>query len=263
MTHTPIYQVDAFAQAPFQGNPAAVCLLNQEADANWMQNIAAEMNLSETAFLFPKNESYGLRWFTPATEVDLCGHATLASAHILWETGALSPERPALFDTLSGRLTSTKNQDWIEMDFPAEPATKSALPDGMLQALGADPLYVGKYRMDYIVQLKDETCVKKLAPDFNALSKIQIRGIIVTAQSVDKKCDFISRFFAPGAGVNEDPVTGSAHCCLAEYWGERLKKNSLVGYQASKRGGWVKMKRSSGRVHLSGQAVTVLQGTLV
>ncbi len=263
MNQTPIYQVDAFASAPFQGNPAAVCLLDEDADAEWMQNLAVEMNLSETAFVVPHGDEYRLRWFTPEYEVELCGHATLASAHILWQTGALPSHQPATFDTLSGKLPCRKTGGWIEMDFPGIPASETKPPDGLLEALDTQAVYVGRNNMDYIVHVNDESIVKNMAPNFSELAKIDIRGTIVTALSNDGNCDFVSRFFAPRAGINEDPVTGSAHCCLAMYWGPKLGKESVVGYQASKRGGWVKMRLSQGRVVISGQAVTVLEGTLI
>ncbi|MBZ0258661.1 PhzF family phenazine biosynthesis protein [bacterium] len=264
MAKIEIYQVDAFTDAKFGGNPAAVCLLEEGVSDEWMQQIAAEMNLSETAFLLPKQNAFGLRWFTPAAEVELCGHATLASAHILWAIGALAPKATAKFDTLSGRLTCKKKQNWIEMDFPALPAEETTPPDGLLQALGIEnPVYVGKNLMDYLIEIDDEEQLKQLSPDFNSLAKVQTRGTIITAKSTHPACDFVSRFFAPTLGINEDPVTGSAHCCLSEYWGEKLETDTLIAHQASKRGGWVKIKRNQGRVHLSGQAVTVLQGTLV
>ena len=255
-----ILQIDAFTDQPFKGNPAAVCLLDRERDAQWMQNVAAEMNLAETAFLLPRDEGFSLRWFTPAVEVDLCGHATLASAHALWQEKALEGE--ARFHTRSGVLTARREGDWIELDFPATPDQPATAPEEMLRALGADPLYVGKNKFDYIVELKSEDEVRHLQPHYAALRKLPARGIIVTSRS-SGDYDFISRFFAPGVGIDEDPVTGSAHCCLAPFWASRLGKNEFVAYQASPRGGVVRVRLDGDRVKLRGRAVTVFRGDLV
>ncbi len=259
----PLYQVDAFTTEKFKGNPAGVVLLEKEADEKWMQNVAAEMNLSETAFVSPAADGYDLRWFTPAAEVDLCGHATLASAHILFETGRLAPHEIARFFTKSGRLTVKKNQDRLEMDFPAEPATEIAPPPVLLRALGFAPTFCGQNRMDLLLELNDPELILQLQPDFRELAQIPVRGIIVTSRSHDKKYDFISRFFAPRYGVNEDPVTGSAHCCLAPYWGQKLGRSSLVGYQASARGGVVYVTNAGDRVLLAGHAVTIFKADLI
>ncbi|MBI1357239.1 MAG: PhzF family phenazine biosynthesis isomerase [Acidobacteria bacterium] len=258
---TPIYTVDAFAERPFQGNPAAVCLLDKGAEASWMQALAAEMNLSETAFLVPSGEAFGLRWFTPAVEVDLCGHATLASAHVLWESGRLASDRPALFDTRSGRLTCTRRGDWIEMDFPASPPRPEAAPEELLTALGAQAVWTGKTRFDYFLELESEQAVRELAPDFRALSRQPVRGVMVTAPGA-APYDFVSRFFAPGSGIDEDPVTGSAHCALAPYWTGKLGKAEMLGFQASARGGAVRVRPEGDRVVLAGRAMTVVQGEL-
>lgn len=259
----PVYQVDAFAQERFRGNPAAVCLLIEPVSDDWMQAFAMEMNLSETAFLHPEASGWHLRWFTPKVEVSLCGHATLASAHILWETGALTREKPAVFQTLSGALTCVRRGAWIEMDFPAIFAQPAAPPDLLLTALRAEPVFVGVNKMDYLVQVKTEAEVRELKPNIAQLSELPVRGVIVTARSDSDQYDFVSRFFAPAAGVPEDPVTGSAHCCLAPFWSKQLGKTSLTGYQASPRGGLVRMTMAGERVLLSGQAVTVLRGELV
>ena len=262
MSH-PIYTVDAFTDRPFAGNPAAVCLLDDSRDAAWMQDVAREMNLSETAFLRRRDDgSFDLRWFTPAIEVDLCGHATLASAHVLWEAGRLPPGRPALFHTRSGLLTAERRDGAIEMDFPATPASQVVPPDGLIEALGVRPVSVASNRMDYLVELADEAAVRAVTPDLRALKAVRARGIIVTARSDDARYDFVSRFFAPAAGVDEDPVTGSAHCCLAPFWGARLGKTKLSGYQASARGGTVGVELRGDRVILSGHAVTVMRGEL-
>jgi len=256
-----ITQVDAFTDKPFGGNPAAVCVLPEPRDACWMQSVAREMNLSETAFLVPQTDGFDLRWFTPAVEVDLCGHATLASAHALWEEGRLKPGEQARFHTRSGLLTADRAGDWIEMDFPAKREEPAPAPEGLVEALGAVPKYVGKNVFDYIVELDSEAIVRALQPNHAFLRKLPVRGVIVTSRAADY--DFISRFFAPGSGVDEDPVTGSAHCCLGPFWGSRLNKSEFVAYQASARGGVVRVRIEGDRVKLGGQAVTVLRGQLM
>jgi len=258
-----IYQVDAFTDRAFAGNPAAVCLLPAARDGGWMRNVAREMNLSETAFLVRQGDGYDLRWFTPTVEIDLCGHATLASAHILWETGNLQPDQPARFWTRSGILTATRRGEWIELDFPADPPEPASLPAGLDEALGASVRYVGKGRFDYLLELESESVVRGLQPDFNRLGQVAARGIIVTSRSESPEFDFVSRFFAPQSGVNEDPVTGSAHCCLGPFWAERLAKQELLAHQISARGGIVKVRLVGDRVKLGGQAVTVLRGELL
>jgi len=258
-----IYQVDAFTDRLFAGNPAGVCLLPIPADADWMQNVAREMNMSETAFLHKEGDGYSLRWFTPAVEVELCGHATLASAHILWEEGHLKPEEPARFHTLSGTLTATRAGDWIDLDFPATPAEPTTPPDELIKALGISPKFVGQNQFDYLVEVGIEETVRAMKPDFGLLGKVSTRGVIVTSPARSPDYDFISRFFAPATGIDEDPVTGSAHCCLGPYWGKRFGKRELVGYQASPRGGTVRVRMEGERVILGGQAVTVLRGELL
>jgi PhzF family phenazine biosynthesis protein len=257
-----IIQVDAFTNRPFAGNPAAVCILSHRRDDTWMQNVAREMNLSETAFLERHKDGFNLRWFTPSVEVELCGHATLASAHALWENGHLGKDEKALFFTRSGLLTAELKNDWIEMNFPAEPEAETPAPPGLSRALGAGFKYVGKNRFDYLVEVDEEETVRRMNPDFTLLTKIPMRGVIVTSPSVSQEYDFVSRFFAPHVGVNEDPVTGSSHCCLAPYWGGRLGKHEMIGCQVSARGGIVKVRTDNNRVYISGQAVTVLQGEL-
>ena len=258
----PIFQVDAFTAKPFAGNPAAVCLLKEESEADWMQSVAAEMNLSETAFLVPQKDGFGLRWFTPKTEVDLCGHATLASAHVLWKTGRLASDEVARFDTRSGGLTAKQDEDWIELDFPVTRAEPVEPPPGLSDMIGSVPKFVGRSRFDLLIELADATELHELEPDFVGLSHLPVRGFIVTARSDMPKYDFLSRFFAPAAGINEDPVTGSAHCALAPYWSEKLGKNEMTAYQSSPRGGVVKMQLEGDRILLRGQAVTVLRGEL-
>ena len=257
-----IFQVDAFTDKPFAGNPAAVCVLAEPADDGWMQLVAAEMNLSETAFLVEQNDGFQLRWFTPAVEVELCGHATLASAHILWEQGILAPESPARFHTRSGLLSAVRKDAWIEMDFPAEPDTQAEFPEDIVNAFGVQARYVGKNRFDFLLEFESDETIRKMAPNFSLLSHVSSRGFIVTSPPDSGPYDFMSRFFAPAAGINEDPVTGSAHCCLGPYWAEKLGKNELTGYQASKRGGVVKVRVGDERVYLSGQAITVMRATL-
>jgi len=259
----PLFIVDAFADAAFQGNPAAVCLLDAPAPAEWMQQVAAEMNLSETAFLDSRDDGWNLRWFTPTTEVDLCGHATLASAHALWETGRLAADAAARFYTRSGELIATRNGKDITLDFPATPPEPADAPDGLIDALGIEPQHVGRSRFDYLIEAADAATVRSLAPDFTALGRVDARGVIVTSRGDGSGADFVSRFFAPAAGVNEDPVTGSAHCCLAPYWSDKLGRADLVGYQASRRGGTVRVYTDGDRVRLSGRAVTVLRGELL
>jgi PhzF family phenazine biosynthesis protein len=259
-----IVQVDAFTDTPFTGNPAAVCVLDAPADADWMQQVAREMNLSETAFLHPENDGFGLRWFTPGTEVDLCGHATLASAHVLWETGQLTESTAAQVHTRSGLLTCRRRDEWIEMDFPSTPATiLLEAPAGLLNILGVQAVAVGKSKFDYLVELATEAEVRAVRPDFAALSKVDARGVIVTAPAEHPKTDFVSRFFAPAAGVDEDPVTGSAHCCLAPFWAEKLGRTELEAVQASDRGGRLRVRLEGRRVVLIGKAVTVMTGELL
>lgn len=258
-----IVQVDAFTDTAFRGNPAAVCVLPAPRDEAWMQAVALEMNLSETAFLVPGEDGYGLRWFTPAVEVVLCGHATLASAHVLWEDGHLPAAREARFHTKSGLLTAARAGDWIELDFPAKPETATPPPPGLAEALGAAPKYVGKNQLDYLVELDAEETVRRLAPDHGALAKLPVRGVMVTSRATTAPYDFVSRFFAPGSGIPEDPVTGSAHCALGPFWAARLGRTELLAYQASPRGGVVRVRVAGDRVKLGGRAVTVLRGELV
>lgn len=262
----PLYVVDAFTDRAFAGNPAAVCVLNDWPGDDWLRNVGREMNLSETAFLVRRRGlDYELRWFTPAVEVSLCGHATLAAAHALWEGGHVRRKAGLLvFHTKSGELTAARLADGtIELDFPVRPAKKAKPPAGMLAALGATPEWVGWNGDDYLVVLKSAAAVKGLRPDFRKLAATKCRGVIASARSRDNGYDFVSRFFAPASGIDEDPVTGSAHCCLGEHWGEVLKKDVLVGYQASERGGVVKVVRRGERVGLHGRAVTVSRGELL
>lgn len=256
-----IVQVDAFTAKPFGGNPAAVCVMAGPADESWMRNVAREMNLSETAFLYPENDGYRLRWLTPAVEVDLCGHATLGTAHVLWEEGHIANDAEAKFYTRSGLLTCARNGDWIDMNFPAKIAEAADAPPQLAEALGAEMTFTGRNAFDYLVEVADESTLFALHPNHSLLKQLPVRGVIVTARGTEY--DFVSRFFAPGSGIDEDPVTGSAHTALAPYWAARLGKTEMVGYQASARGGVVKVRVEGDRVILSGQAVTVLRGDLL
>jgi len=258
----PIWQVDAFTGEPFKGNPAAVCVLDEPRSEAWMQAVALEMNLSETAFLVPRDGRFLLRWFTPACEVRLCGHATLASAHLLWTEGIVDGSRAIEFETLhSGVLTARSADDRIELDFPARVPVETTPPDGLTEALGLEPLLVARAARDFLVLADSEETVRGLSPDFARLRRVEARGVMVTARSAE--FDFVSRFFAPAAGIDEDPVTGSAHCALCPFWAERLGKLEMIGYQASARGGVVTVALDGDRVKLSGAAVTTMRGELL
>jgi PhzF family phenazine biosynthesis protein len=256
-------RIDAFTTEAFAGNPAAVCVLPDDRDASWMQLVAREMNAGATAFLRKRHDGYDLRWFAPAAELELCGHGTLASAHALWECGHLMPSSPARFHTRNGLLTAVRRGDWIELDFPATPASPAAAPADLAAALGATPVTVGRSRFDYLIELDREDAVRQLRPDLARLKLIPSRGFIVTSRAASPGADFVSRFFAPSVGISEDPVTGSAHCTLSPFWSARLGKTDLVGHQVSERGGTVKVSVAGDRVRLSGQAVTVLRGELL
>jgi len=258
-----IAHVDAFTDTPFAGNPAAVCILSHGRAADWMQSVARELNLSETAFLEPRDDGFALRWFTPAVEVDLCGHATLASAHILWEDSRLARAQEARFHTRSGLLAARRAGEWIELDMPAHPPAPAAPPPGLFDALGVSARPVLRSRFDYLLELESEEGVRALTPDYVALSRVDARGVIVTSRAAATPFDFVSRFFAPRVGVNEDPVTGSAHCTLAPFWTERLGRADLIAYQASPRGGVVRTHVRGDGVTLGGQAVTVLRCELL
>jgi len=258
-----IVQVDAFTSHPFAGNPAAVCVLAKARPDEWMRDVAREMNLSETAFLTPRNGDFDLRWFTPTVEVALCGHATVASAHVLWQEGHLPNGKQARFHTRSGLLLADQRGDWIELDFPAKIADPAEAPPELLPALGlAKATFVGKNAWDYLVEIESEAELRALSPDHTRLRKLPVRGVIVTSRS-SGEFDFVSRFFAPGSGIDEDPVTGSAHTALGPYWGAKLGKTELNAFQASARGGVVRVRLQGDRVILGGQAVTVMTGELL
>jgi len=257
-----IYHVDAFTGKSFAGNPAAVCLLKTKKPAAWMQSIAAEMNLSETAFVLPEGEGYRLRWFTPRVEVELCGHATLASAHILFETKEVADDKTIQFHTQSGLLKASLNKDWVELDFPSQPPLPEFLPGDVYAALGIHSGVASRHENKILIELESESTVRGLHPDFVSLLEATQHEVIVTSKAETRGFDFVSRFFAPVVGINEDPVTGSAHCVLTPYWGQKLGKKEMKAYQASERGGILKVYLSEDRVFIDGQAVTIAQGSL-
>lgn len=261
----PLFQVDSFTDRPFAGNPAGVCILTAPQDDDWMTSVAREMNLSETAFLLPlADHGYSLRWFTPLREVSLCGHATLAAAHILWQQGYVPVDQQAVFDTLSGGLTAdSESEGWIRLNFPARQVAAAEPPPGLMEAIGAQHIqFVGRYRNSNLIEVAGEDDVHAVAPDYAALLQVDARSVIVTARSTNPAYDFVSRYFAPAVGVNEDPVTGSAHCALATYWGDKLGKSEMTAYQASSRGGFLRVRPRGERVELLGQAVTIFAAEL-
>ena len=259
---TRITQVDAFTNEAFRGNSAAVCVLSGPREDQWMQLVAREMNLSETAFLLSESDGYRLRWFTPVQEVRLCGHATLASAHVLWEEGFLKRDQQARFQTLSGLLTADWKDGWIELDFPSLATEEMPAPRELLQGIGAPIVFSGKSKHAWLLQLESEESLRSVTPDFGLLKKLD-RDVIVTSSSNSRDYDFLSRYFAPRYSIDEDPVTGSAHCVLGPYWEKKLGKKELNAYQASERGGFLKVRVSGDRVLLLGQAITVFRGELV
>ncbi len=262
-----LYQVDAFSDKPFHGNPAAVCLLDAPAEPMWMQQVAAEMNLAETAFVYPEPSaeptSFQLRWFTPTVEVDLCGHATLATSHVLWETGKVPVTDPCVFQSRSGELRALRIDGKIELDFPAAPPKAQQPPEGMIDALGVPVDYTGVTEFDFLVEVDSAATVRNLKPNMQGLSDLGTRGVIVTAADESGEFDFVSRFFGPSVGIDEDPVTGSAHCSLGPYWMANLGKNQFNAWQASPRGGGMQVTVLGDRVKLLGQAVTVLRGEFI
>jgi PhzF family phenazine biosynthesis protein len=258
----PLYLVDAFAEHPFAGTPAAVALVAVWPEDAWLQSVAAELKHSETAFVRRRDADFELRWFTPAVEVDLCGHATLASAFVLWQSGIVPAGTPVVFSTRSGRLTARECDGSIELNFPLEPPDPCQAPPGFLEALGVDAVYVGRSRFDLLVEVASEAELRSMAPNFKRLAETDCRGVIVTSRASRAPFDFVSRFFAPAAGVDEDPVTGSAHCTLAHFWRDRLGKSQFNAYQASQRGGAVRVAIDGDRVLLGGRAVMVFEGRL-
>lgn len=255
--------VDAFTHAAFAGNPAAVCVLTEPTTEAWMQSVAREMKHSETAFCIRlRDGSFELRWFTPEREVRLCGHATLAAAHVLWEEGWLEHRRTAHFSTLSGELTAAPLGRVIELDFPSRPPSEVEAPASLVDALGVTPSWIGRDIDDYVVLVADEAAVIDCNPDFGALRAVETRGVIITAPAAGDQVDFVSRFFAPRFGIDEDPVTGSAHCCLTPFWASRLDKSVLTARQLSQRGGELEVEHLGDRVKLRGTCVTTLRGNL-
>jgi len=267
------FVVDAFTSQPFSGNPAAVMLLDHWRADDWLQDVAAEFNLSETVYLVPSchdnNENdapvidFHIRWFTPATEVDLCGHATLAAGKVLASLGRLPDASSVHVSSLSGVLEIARDGDAIGLDLPADPPIRSDPPAGMLSALGIDQAEVWRGKYDYLLVVDNEQIVREIRPDFRKLASLNSRGFIVTSIAEADGIDFVSRFFGPAAGIDEDPVTGSAHCCLGEYWAQQFGRDRLVGHQVSRRGGIVKVERGDGRVRLTGAAVIVSHGQWV
>jgi len=265
VNNIPVWQVDSFTEERFRGNPAGVCLLREPMEPAWMQAVAAEMNVSETAFLLRHDDnSFSIRWFTPTVEVPLCGHATLASAHVLWSESLVPGDKSINFHPQSGLLIACREEDWIRLDFPALPLEESAAPEGLAETLGAEALAVYRNQFPaYLVELDSEETVRALRPDIARLRETEFNVCIVTAQSDFHTYDFVSRFFAPGVGIDEDPATGGAHCSLGPYWAKRLGKTELVGHQVSKRGGVIRVRVHGDRVDLLGQAVTVIRGELL
>lgn len=257
-----IIYVDAFTNGAFGGNPAAVCVLAQPCSDAWMQHLAQETNQPATVFVWPHEEGYSIRWFTPSQELPLCGHGTLAAAHTLWTEGHVLAEQALTLHYKDGTLTAKRNGDWISMDFPTIHNTPASAPSALLQGLGVEPCFVGKSSHSYLVEVNDETQVRALMPDISLLAQLDLAKVIVTSRATNEGFDFISRFFAPALGITEDAVTGSAHCCLAPYWAARLGKTDMVGYQASARGGVIRVGMQGDRVSLGGQAVTVLRAEL-
>lgn len=258
----PLYQVDAFTSEPFCGNPAGVVILSRKLPDPWMQSVAKEMNLSETAFLLRVQDGFSLRWFTPKMEVDLCGHATLASAHILFEKRYLRLNETARFFTKVGLLSATISCGWIELNFPVLSLAPIPVTDQISEALGFIPKKVYKTDVNILVELDNPNDVKSYHPNLLKFTELPFQGLIITARGDDNEFDFVSRYFAPQVGIDEDPVTGSAHCSLAPYWAPKLKKQEFIAYQASERGGILKVKLEKDRVLLKGQAVTIFSGGL-
>ncbi len=258
-----VIQVDAFSSEPYAGNPAAVCVMERPADEDWMWKVAREMNLSETAFLYPIEGGYHLRWLTPRAEVDLCGHGTLSAAHVLFDEGIAPSDRPVRFNTRSGWVSAAKNGDWIELDFPSNPPQEAEPPEGLMVALGVRPEFFGLYPKAYFVQVESDAVVRGLDPDMTALEKLPETKVCVTAADSTGKADLVSRLFAPAIGIPEDPVNGNSHTALTPYWAARLGKKELLAHQVSERGGVLKLRLRDDRVTIAGHAVTVMRGKLL
>ncbi|QGQ45801.1 PhzF family phenazine biosynthesis protein [Metabacillus sediminilitoris] len=254
--------LNTFSDQAFRGNPAAVCLLSEEKGSSWMQSIAKEMNLPVTAFINEFKSDYYLRWFTPSTEIPICGHGTLASSFFLWENGYVENEKVIAFQTKSGLLKAQFIDGWVQLEFPSNLEEKTIAPDLLISALGVEPTYVGKNKLDYLVEVESEDTVKNLIPNIDLISQLPVRGVIVTSKSNSNEYDFVSRFFSPAQGIIEDYVNGSSHCCLGPYWKNKLHKTDFIAYQASERGGILKVKLLGDKVLLSGKAVTIFEGKL-
>jgi PhzF family phenazine biosynthesis protein len=257
-----IVQVDAFTNRPYAGNQAAVCVLEGLREEAWMQALARETNLPATVFLSPQEDGFAIRWLTPASELPLCGHGTLAAAHVLWTEGHADPARPIALYSRNHRLKAVREDDWITLDFPAIRNAPVTAPVALVEGLGLQPRFVGRSSHSYLVEANSEEEVRGLKPDFGRLATLDFPSIIVTARSNGAPYDFVSRCFPLSHGIQEDPATGSAHCCFGPYWSEILGKTQMIGYQASARGGVVRVRVDGERVALSGQAVTVLRGEL-
>jgi PhzF family phenazine biosynthesis protein len=255
--------VDSFASEPFHGNPAGVLVLPALPSAAWMQAVAGELNLPATAFVAPREGGFDIRWFTVTRVLTLCGHGTLAAARVLWADGHADGAAPILLESPGGTLVARRADDWIELDFPATPPVEVAIPPALREALGFEPLWVGRSRLDLVALLADEASVRSATLDLAALRRVETRGLMITAPSSDGAFDFVSRFFAPTIGIGEDSVTGSAHCCLGPYWAARLGKPEMVAYQASPRGGVVRVRVAGDRVVLGGRATLMTRGTLL
>ncbi|MFJ8260663.1 PhzF family phenazine biosynthesis protein [Rummeliibacillus sp. NPDC094406] len=254
--------INTFTEQPFKGNPAAVCYLSEEKESNWMQQIAKEINLPTTAFINFLNNKYYLRWFTPTTEIPICGHATLASSYFLWEKGLFDKEKSITFQTKSGVLEAQLIDDWVQLQFPTMIQERTIAPDLLIRALGVNPTYVGKNKLDYLVEVESEDVVRNLKPNIDLITQLGVRGVIITSKSNTNEFDFVSRFFSPSQGINEDFVNGSSHCCLGPYWKDKFKKNDLTAFQASERGGILKLRVLDDEVLVSGKAVTIFEGKL-
>ena len=263
MTKIPFVWVDAFTDRPFAGNPAAVCILQEELDEQMMQKLAFEFGLSETAYVWPEGEEFRLRWFTPRAEVRLCGHATVAAATALWQVASFTSLEELTFRTLSGQLTARRKEGLVELIFPARPAEQCPLPHGLIKAVGLsedDVEWCGRDADDFLIQLRNRALLESLSPDMKELARLETRGLIVTAKNPGPEADFVSRFFAPRVGVDEDPVTGSAHCCLCPYWSEKLGLRVMTAKQLSERGGTLEVELLGERVALRGSSYLLVRG---
>jgi predicted PhzF superfamily epimerase YddE/YHI9 len=258
-----IVQVDAFTSEPYRGNPAAVCVLEKPADEEWMRLVAREMNLSETAFVYPIDQGYHLRWLTPKSEVDLCGHGTLATAHLLWEDGHVPAESEIHFKTRSGWVSAARADDWNVLDFPVNPLEPIPPPQALVKALGFAPLFVGHYPKGYLVVASSDQLIRDLKPSLSLLEELPEPKVCVTARDSSGNADFVSRLFAPSIGIPEDPVNGNSHTVLAPYWAGMINKKQMTSVYASARGGIVGVELAGDRVKIKGQAVTVMRGKLL